>query len=120
MSPKPSAADAGEPAGDFSGITAPRRRGGSGRFLTDVLIELGFVEQAQVDAVAEAARADGMAPERMLLERGVISAAQLSRATAERYGMDHLDLGAFNVDMAAVNLLSASAAKRYNAIPVAY
>src|SRR5205085_12171500 len=41
-------------------------------------------------------------------------------AVAERYGLDHLDLGVFKVDMGAVNLLSASAAKRYSAVPVAY
>jgi type IV pilus assembly protein PilB len=50
----------------------------------------------------------------------VINSAQLSRAIAERYGLDHLDLAVFEVDMAAVNLLSAAAAKRYSAIPVAY
>ena len=107
-------------AGEFSGVTPPRRRGGSGRFLTDVLIELGFADKAAVDAAGEDARAAGMPVERLLLERGVIDAGQLARATAERYGLDHLDLGVFRVDMAAVNLLNASAAKRYNAIPVAY
>ena len=42
------------------------------------------------------------------------------RAMAERYGLDHLDLGVFKVDMSAANLLSAAAAKRYNAVPVSY
>ena len=56
----------------------------------------------------------------MLLEQHAITAEQLSRAIAERYGLDHLDLGVFKVDMAAVNLLSAAAAKRYGAVPVSY
>ena len=127
MSTKPSklvavdsAAAAADSADEYSGMTAPRRRGGSGRFLTDVLIELGFADQEHVQAASEEARSGGIAPERVLLERGIINSGQLSRAIAERYGLDHLDLGAFNVDMAAVNLLNASAAKRYNAIPVAY
>src|SRR6201993_1302928 len=61
-----------------------------------------------------------MPPERVLLEQRLISSEQLSQAIAERYGLDHLDLSVFKVDMAAVNLLSAAAARRYSAVPVAY
>src|SRR5205823_753229 len=62
----------------------------------------------------------GSPPEQVLLEQGAITAEQLSRGIAERYGLDHLDLGVFKVDMGAANLLSASAAKRYRAVPVSY
>src|SRR5258707_779614 len=65
-------------------------------------------------------RGSGLAAERMLVDEGAITPEQLSHAVAERYGLDHLDLGVFKVDMGAVNLLSASAAKRYSAVPVAY
>jgi type IV pilus assembly protein PilB len=102
------------------GIARPSRRGGSGRFLTDVLIELGFTEQDRVQRAIEEARSRGMPPERLLLEERAITPDQLSRAIAERYGLDYLDLGMFKVDMGAANLLSASAAKRYGAVPVAY
>jgi type IV pilus assembly protein PilB len=104
----------------FSGVTPPTRRGGSSRQLTDVVVELGFSEKETVERAVEAARAAGVAPERMLLDQQAITSDQLSRAIAERYGLDHLDLGIFKVDMAAVNLLSAAAAKRYNAVPVSY
>ena len=33
-----------------TGITPPSRRGGSGRFLTDVIVELGFTDAARVEA----------------------------------------------------------------------
>src|ERR1700761_4990308 len=108
------------PAEAWPGIRPPRRRGGSSRFLTDVLVELGYVDQARVAHATEKARAAGLAPERVLLDDGAITAEQLSHAVAERYGLDHLDLGVFKIDMGAVNLLSASAAKRYSAVPVAY
>jgi type IV pilus assembly protein PilB len=108
------------PAEAWTGIRPPRRRGGSSRFLTDVLVELGYVDQARVAHATDKARATGSAPERMLLDEGAITPEQLSHAVAERYGLDHLDLGVFKVDMGAVNLLSASAAKRYSAVPVAY
>jgi type IV pilus assembly protein PilB len=106
--------------GTWDGVTAPKRRGGSGRFLSDVLVELGFTDRERVQAAVEQARSTGAPPERVLLDQHAITAEQLSHAIAERYGLDHLDLGVFRVDMAAVNLLSASAAKRYGAVPVAY
>ncbi|HLJ02208.1 MAG TPA: ATPase, T2SS/T4P/T4SS family [Solirubrobacteraceae bacterium] len=112
-------AEDGAEAG-FTGVTAPRRRGGSGRFLTDVLVDLGFAGREAVDAAAEESRASGLPAERVLLDKGVINSSQLSRAIADRYGLDHIDLGVFQADMAAVNLLSASAAKRYSAVPIAY
>jgi type IV pilus assembly protein PilB len=109
----------GRPAA-LPGVTPPSRPGGSGRPLTDVLVDLGYVDRHQVERAVEQGRGAGVAPERILLEQRAITSDQLARAIAERYGLDHLDLGAFKVDMAAVNLLSASAAKRYGAVPVAY
>jgi type IV pilus assembly protein PilB len=102
------------------GITPPARRGGSSRFLTDVLVELGFCEAERVRSAIDEARSSGVPPERLLLEQHAITDEQLSRAIAERYGLDHLDLGMFKVDMGAVNLLTSSVAKRYGAVPVAY
>jgi type IV pilus assembly protein PilB len=54
-----------------------------------------------------------------LLQSGALTQDALARAVAERNGLDHLDLTAFNVDMAAANLISSAAAKRYEAVPVA-
>src|SRR5947209_15751385 len=105
---------------NWNGVTSPRRRGGSGRFLTDVLVELGFTERDRAQKAIEDARSAGTPPERVLLEQRAITSEQLAQAIAERYGLDHLDLGVFKPDMAAVNLLGASAAKRYAAVPVAY
>ena len=102
------------------GVTPPKRRVGSGKFLTDVLVELGYIAPDRVQRAIEESRGAGIPPERLLLENRAITSEQLSRAIAERYGLDHLDLSVFKVDMAAANLLSASAAKRYGAVPVSY
>ncbi len=102
------------------GITPPTRRGGSGRFLTDVIVEMGFVERQVVETGIEAARTAGRAPEQVLREQGSLSQDQLARVVAERYGLDHLDLTLFAVDMGAANSISASAAKRYDAVPVSF
>jgi type IV pilus assembly protein PilB len=113
---------ASPPEGQISGngVTPPSRRGGSGRFLTDVLVDLGFVDRDKVGRAIEEARQAGRPPERVLLESRTITSEQLSRAIAERYGLDHVDLGVFNVDMAAANLLSAASARRYQAVPIGH
>ena len=110
-----------EPAAEtFAGITPPRRRGGAARFITDVIVELGFLPQARVDAAVEEGKAIGRSPEEVLLDSGNLSADQLARATAERFGLDHVDLTVYKPDIAAVNLLSPPAARRYNAVPIGF
>ena len=54
------------------------------------------------------------------LEQGAIDSEQLSRATAERYGLDYVDLSLFSVDMGAANLISAKSARQHQALPVAF
>jgi type IV pilus assembly protein PilB len=125
QAPEAQGATAGEPpSGDgqsaWTGITRPSRRGSSPRFLTDVIVELGFVSREQVDDAVQSSRGSGATPERELVDRGLLTQDQLSRALAERYGLDHLDLETFKVDMAAANLVSNTAAKRYQAVPVAF
>ena len=104
----------------LAGITGPRRRGGAARFITDVIVELGFLPQARVDAAVEEGKATGRSPEEVLLQSGVLSADQLARATAERFGLDHVDLTIYKPDLSAVNLLTPQAARRYNAVPIGF
>jgi type IV pilus assembly protein PilB len=112
---------AGAGAADaIPGITAPRRRGGAARFISDVVVELGFVPKERVEAAVEEGRATGHSPEEVLVQSGTLSIEQLSRATAERFGLDHVDLAVYKPDIAAVNLLTAQAARRFNAIPIGF
>src|SRR5271168_625762 len=104
----------------WTGVTGPSRRGSSPRFLTDVIVDLGLVPREQVESAIETSRGTGTMPERVLLDSGALTQDGLTRALAERYGFDHLDLGVFSVDMNAANLVSSSAAKRYQAVPVAF
>ncbi len=107
-------------AAQWEGITPPTRRGGSARALTDVLVSLGFTDHARIEQAQQEGRNRGMATEKILLEGSHITQEQLARAVAERHGLDHLDLASFPVDMAAANLLGTTAARRYEAVPVAY
>jgi type IV pilus assembly protein PilB len=102
------------------GLTAPTRRGGSGRFVTDHLVELGHTTRARVDDAIAESRKSGHTPEHVLLDSGEITRDQLARAMAERFGLDHVDLNAFDVDLGAVNLIPGQAAKRFEAIPIAF
>ncbi len=102
------------------GITKPRHPGGPARFLTDVIVDLGLVERQRVAAAIDEGRRLGKMPEDVLVEQGALTAEGLSRAVAERHGLDHLDLGTFQPDMAAANLISIPAAKRYEAVPVTF
>jgi type IV pilus assembly protein PilB len=102
------------------GLTPPRTRGRSSGFLTDVLAELGYIAPERVQQAVEEARTAGRRPEQLLLEQGAVTGDQLSRAIAERYGHDHIDLSAYQVDMAAANLIPVNTARRYRAIPVGF
>jgi type IV pilus assembly protein PilB len=106
--------------GKWEGITRATRRGSSARFLTDVIVEMGFASDEQVKDAVETSRSTGTTPEKVLRSSGAVSADQLARALAERYGLDHLDLSVFQVDMAAANWITTVAAKRYQAVPVAF
>jgi type IV pilus assembly protein PilB len=125
LRPVPSSGDSTAPAlqpeaEGTPGLTPPRTRGRSQGFITDVLIELGYVAEERVQQAIDEARNAGAPPEALLLTQGVISGDQLSRAVAERYGLDHIDLSSYQVDMAAANLIPVNTARRFRALPVGF
>jgi type IV pilus assembly protein PilB len=103
-----------------NGITTPSRRGGSGRVLTDVIVDLGYVEREAMDEAIEMAHSAGSAAERVLLSTGAITETELARAVAERFGLDHLDLTSYRIDPDAAKLVTPAAIKRYQAVPVSF
>jgi type IV pilus assembly protein PilB len=103
-----------------TGVTRSSGPSSRSRFLTDVIVELGFVSSAQAKEAIDTSRSTGTTPEHVLISSGALTHDQLARALAERYGLDHLDLSIFSVDMAAANLVTSAAAKRYQAVPVAF
>ncbi len=102
------------------GLTSPIRRGHSHGFTTDVIVELGYATQEEVRKAIEAARIAGRTPESVLVADGTVTCDQLARATAERYGLDHVDLTAYQVDFGAAALFPVTVARRYKAVPVGY
>jgi type IV pilus assembly protein PilB len=109
-----------EQEGQHSGLIPPTKRGHSGAFVTDAIVDLGYASREQVEQAIVQSRTAGRAPETILLEQGAIDSEQISRATAERYGLDYVDLSVFTVDMAAANLVSVKSARRHQAIPISF
>ena len=103
-----------------NGITTPSRRGGSGRVLTDVIVDLGFVDRGTMDLAIDRATESGGAPERVLVADGTLTDDQLARAVAERFGLDHVDLKLYRVDPDAAKLVAPAAVRRYQAVPVSF
>ena len=114
------AAQPEKPQEDHSGLIPPSRRGHSGGFVTDAIVDLGYATREQVEQAIATARTAGRTPEAVLLEQGVIDSERLSRATAERYGLDYVDLSIFKVDMGAANLISVKSARRHQAVPISF
>ena len=115
----PGTSVAGFPDG-ARGITAPLNPGRRGSFLSDVILELGLADRETVDQAVRQSRQAVQNVGRILLAAGTIDEDQLSRAVAERHGLDHVDLEEFDVDLAAASLISPSAAARYDAVPIAF
>jgi type IV pilus assembly protein PilB len=132
MNPSSSAAaQAGEPALPASGgaapeqpmipgLTPPTRRGGATQRIGEVIVNLGFADNESVEAAVSQAREAGKTTGQMLIDSGVLDSNQLSRALAERNGLDHVDLNVFEVDRSAATLIETAAAKRHHTVPIAF
>ncbi len=86
----------------------------------EVVVDLGLADQETVEEAVAAARAQGRPTGLVLVERGILRHDQLARVVAERFGLDFVDLTVYDLDMGAVNLISAETAKRYQAVPVGF
>ena len=102
------------------GVTVPSRPPGGNAFLSDVVVELGFIDRATADRAVELGRVNGRAFHEILLESGMLNEGQLSLATAEIHGLEHVDLEEFDIDPDVAGLIAKSAARRYGAVPVAF
>jgi type IV pilus assembly protein PilB len=116
--PEPAAEAAAETPG--KGLYPARNSGRSSRMIGEVAVDLGFADRETVEEAVAAARAAGRPTGLVLVERGVLRHDQLARVVAERFGLDFVDLAVYDLDMGAVNLVSAETAKRYQAVPVGY
>jgi type IV pilus assembly protein PilB len=102
------------------GLTPPSSRGRSSKQIGDIVVAFGYASAESVELAIAESRSSGRRTGEVLVDRGVLTPDQLAKVIAERFGVDHVDLNAFRVDMAAANLLPSSSAKRYSAVPVGF
>src|SRR3954452_5477707 len=108
------------PVAPSTGVTPPSTSSASPRLIGDVVVDLGFADRARVEHAIAKARETGRRTGQVLVEDGVLTSDQLARVIADRFGLAHVDLSAFTVDMTAANLLASSTARRYEAVPVGF
>jgi type IV pilus assembly protein PilB len=106
--------------GAGAGLGAPMRPVRPGRLIGEVVVDLGFAEREVVEEAVSVARSQRKPTGQVLVEQGILRQDQLARVVAERFGLDYVDLSTHELDMGAVNLLSAEAIKRYQAVPVGF
>jgi type IV pilus assembly protein PilB len=84
----------------------------------EVIVELGFASRETVEAAVVISREQGRLTGEVLVEQGALTADQLTRALAERVGVDYIDLALFEVDPDCVGLIDAATARKYQSVPV--
>jgi type IV pilus assembly protein PilB len=109
---------AGERTG--KGLYPARASGRSSRMIGEVVVDLGFADRDTVEEAVRVAREQGRPTGEVLVTRGALRPDQLARVVAERFGLDYVDLSVYDLDMGAVHLIGADAAKRYRAVPVGF
>jgi type IV pilus assembly protein PilB len=98
----------------------PATRGRPGPLIGEIIVDMGFADRETLERCVLKARESGLPTGKVLLADEVITPDQLARALAKRFGLEHIDLNTHKIDMAAANLVSPSAAKRLNAVPVGF
>jgi len=105
---------------ELQALTSAASESRPGRLIGDVVVDLGFATREKVEEAVEMARSQGKPTGQVLVEQGILRHDQLARVVAERYGLDHVDLSVYELDMGAVNLLDMEAIRRYQAVPVGF
>jgi len=113
-----SAAESSAPV--LTGFTPPSQPSNARRRIGDIIVELGFATREAVERAVEQARATGVTTGQTLLTADVVTAHQLARSVAERYGVDHVDLNVAIVDPSATALVDAAVLRRHRIVPIAF
>ena len=102
------------------GVTMPSSPDGRQGFLSDLLVELGYVDEAAAADAVDQGRLVNKVPETILIDTGAITEEHVAMATAERHGLPYVDLTKFEIDREAPNLIGVDTARRYRAAPIAF
>jgi type IV pilus assembly protein PilB len=86
--------------------------------LGEILVDLGYVTQGDVDEALNKQRSGGGRLEDTLVQSGKISPEMLAKSLAMQLGYEYLDENSMKVDPLAVALVPETTVRRYGAMPV--
>jgi type IV pilus assembly protein PilB len=90
------------------------------RKLAQVLVDLGFVDEAQIEQLLEDARATDATLERAALDSGLVTEDQLLQATAEQHGLRVVNLEEATPQPQAIAMVQETMATLYKMLPLSY
>jgi MshEN domain len=85
-----------------------------------LLVREGLISHEQLELALIDQQGTGLRLGELLVQWGWVESAAISRALAEQYEMEFLDLDAAEIDPAAVQRLPAKQARDRNAIPIRF
>src|SRR5262245_43651092 len=90
------------------------------RKLGQVLIDLGFLDEAQVEQLYEDVRATDSTLERVVIDSGLLTEDQLLQAVAEQHGLRVINLDEVKPQPEAVKMVQETMATLYKMLPLSY
>jgi type IV pilus assembly protein PilB len=88
--------------------------------LASLLLERGLITDEELDGALAEQRRSGQPLGRLLVEQGILQAADLARVVAESAGLEFLDLDEHPLDPMATASIPDAMARRYVALPVSW
>jgi hypothetical protein len=85
--------------------------------LGELIVRAGLVAPNDLYAALATARAAGSRLGEELVRQGLVDERDLARLVAEQEELEFIDLGKFDLDQQAVDLLSEGTARRHRAVP---
>jgi type IV pilus assembly protein PilB len=124
---KPAAAKAPPPKGPAKPGSSARHeprpakaaQSRGGRQLGQVLIDLGFLDEAQLDEILEEAKNSGQQVGQIAVTRGLLNEDQLLQAIADQYGLKLVNLQEAKPSPEALTMVPETMASVYKVMPLA-
>ncbi|HHV95284.1 MAG TPA: Flp pilus assembly complex ATPase component TadA [Clostridiaceae bacterium] len=96
-----------------------------GSLLGELLVSEGILTREQLNIALEKQKSSKQVGKKGLLgatlvELGFCKESDISKAIAKKAGVEYLEMQNYNIDMAAVNLITPELAKKYNALPLGF
>jgi type IV pilus assembly protein PilB len=88
------------------------------RKLAQTFVDLGFIDDAQMEQLLEDVRTKDQTIERVAIDSGLVSEDQLLQAVAEQHGLKVIDLDSIKPDPAAIKLVQKNMAELYKMVPL--